>query len=138
MPVEETGVRKPVIVPPEQGRLYAMGRMHAVFKADTDETAGRYSVSEWWLEPRTRGPGVHVHPEDHVFYVIAGTLSLRIGDDWSEVAKGSYAVIPGRTPHDFENRGSVPAGFIVFNTPGGFETKMPDIASALGAEDLRI
>src|SRR3974390_3926268 len=47
--------------------------------------AGRYSVSEFWLEPRTRGPGVHAHPEDHVFYVIAGTLSLRVNDDWSHV-----------------------------------------------------
>ena len=40
--------------------------------------AGRYSISEFWLELRTRGPGVHAHPEDHVFYVIAGTLSLRV------------------------------------------------------------
>ena len=47
--------------------------------------AGRYSVSEWWFEPRTRGPAVHAHPEDHVFYVIAGTLSLRVNDDWSHV-----------------------------------------------------
>ena len=44
--------------------------------------AGRYSISEFWLELRTRGPGVHAHPEDHVFYVIAGTLSLRVNDDW--------------------------------------------------------
>lgn len=77
--MEEAGVvRKPLVVPPEQGRVYAMGRMRAIFKADCDESAGRYSVSEWWLEPRTRGPDVHAHPEDHVFYVIAGTLSVRV------------------------------------------------------------
>ena len=77
-----------------------MGPMRAVFKADRDETAGRYSVSEWWLEPRTLGPGVHEHPEDHVFYVIAGTLSLRVNDDWSHVTKGTYVVIPGGTEHE--------------------------------------
>lgn len=50
--MEEAGaVRKPIIVQPEQGRVYAMGQMRAVFKADADETAGRYSVSEWWLSP---------------------------------------------------------------------------------------
>jgi quercetin dioxygenase-like cupin family protein len=85
-----------------------MGRMRAIFKADSDESAGRYSVSEWWLEPRTRGP----HPEDHVFFVIAGTLSLRVNDDWTHVTKGTYEIIPGGTPHSFENQGSVHAGFI--------------------------
>lgn len=137
--MEEAGtIRKPIVVPPEQGRTYPMGRIRAIFKADSDETARRYSVSEWWLEPHTRGPGVHAHPEDHVFYVIAGTLSLRLNDDWSHVTQGSYAIIPGGTPHDFENRGSVPAGFISFNAPGGFEARMADIAPALASTDLRL
>jgi mannose-6-phosphate isomerase-like protein (cupin superfamily) len=135
--VEEAGaIRKPRVVAPEEGRVYPMGRMRAVFKADTDETASRYSVSEWWLEPRTRGPGVHAHPDDHVFYVIAGTLSVRLDDDWRDAANGSYVVIPGGTPHTFENRGSVPTGFISFNSPGGFEARMADIAAALSSEDL--
>jgi mannose-6-phosphate isomerase-like protein (cupin superfamily) len=137
--MEETGaVRNPFVVSPDGGRVYAMGQIRAIFKADSDESAGRYSVSEWWLEPRTRGPGVHAHPDDHVFYVIAGTLSLRLNDDWSQVTKGSYAVIPGGTPHDFENRGSVPSGFISFNAPGGFEAKMTSIAPALASADLRL
>lgn len=135
--MEEAGaIRKPRVVAPEEGRVYPMGRMRAVFKADTDETASRYSVSEWWLEPRTRGPGVHAHPDDHVFYVIAGTLSVRLDDDWRDAANGSYVVIPGGTPHTFENRGSVPTGFISFNSPGGFEARMADIAAALSSEDL--
>src|SRR5277367_7093132 len=98
-------MRKPIVVPPEEGRDYPMGQIRAVFKADTDETVGRYSVSEWWLDPRTRGPHVHQHPEDHVFYVIAGTLSVRLNEDWRDAARGSYVIIPGGTPHTFENRG---------------------------------
>jgi mannose-6-phosphate isomerase-like protein (cupin superfamily) len=137
--MDEAGaIRKPRVVAPEEGRVYPMGRMRAVFKADTDETASRYSVSEWWLEPRTRGPGTHAHPDDHVFYVIAGTLSVRLGEDWRDAANGSYVVIPGGTPHTFENRGSVPTGFISFNSPGGFEARMADIAAALSSEDLEL
>jgi quercetin dioxygenase-like cupin family protein len=130
--------RKAMIVPPGDGRVYAMGRMRAVFKADCGETANGYSVSEWWLEPRTRLPNQHAHAEDHVFYVIDGVLSVLIGDDWSHAAKGSYVVIPGGTPHAFENQGSVRAGFISLNVPGGFEERMPDIAAALSSEDLGI
>lgn len=130
--------RKPIIIAPEQGRVYEMGRMRAIFKADGEQAAGRYSVSEWWLEPATRGPGVHSHEDDHVYYVIAGTLSVRLHDEWSQASTGSYILIPGGTPHDFENRSSARAGFITFNYPGGFEERMPDIASFLAAEDLRL
>jgi quercetin dioxygenase-like cupin family protein len=113
-----------------------MGRMRAVFKADGAETAERCSLSEWWLEPRTRGPGVHAHSEDHTYYVIEGCLSVCLDGRWTRVEKGGYALIPGGTPHDFQNRETVRTGFITFNTPGGFEERMPDIAEALAAEDL--
>jgi hypothetical protein len=35
--------------------------MRAVFRADGGETADTYSISEWWLEPGTPGPGPHSH-----------------------------------------------------------------------------
>ena len=53
-----------------------MGRISAVFEADGDETAGAYSISEWWLEPHTAGPGAHAHAEDDVFHVIEGTMGV--------------------------------------------------------------
>lgn len=123
---------------PDQGRTYEMGRMRAIFKADCEESEHRYSVSEWWLEPRTGGPGVHFHPEDHVYYILAGTLAVCANDQWSHLAKGSYVLIPGGTPHTFENRSSEITGFISFTSPGGFEEKMPNIAAAMSSEDLRL
>lgn len=48
--------RKPLVLPPGAGRRYPMGRIEAVFKADGPESANRYAISEWWLEPRTTGP----------------------------------------------------------------------------------
>src|SRR4051794_19141493 len=71
--------RAPTVRPPGAGREYAMGPVHAVFKADGDESRGRYSISEWWLEPYTRGPGAHQHEEDDVFFVIEGTMSFFVG-----------------------------------------------------------
>ena len=115
-----------------------MGPLQAVFKADCDETAQGYSVSEWWLEPNTRGPGEHANPEEHIFYVIAGTLRFSLDGEWSELGAGGYVIIPGGVTHDFENRGGTRAGFISINVPGGFEDRMPDIEAALAAEDLTI
>jgi mannose-6-phosphate isomerase-like protein (cupin superfamily) len=55
-----------------------MGRISAVFKADGAETARGYSISEWWLDPYTKGPGPHSHIKDDVFYVLAGTMSVLV------------------------------------------------------------
>ena len=129
MTTPERSPRKPVIVRPAQGRRYDMGPMRAIFLADGAETAARYSISEWWLEPRTRGPGVHEHPDDHIFYVLAGTVSLMIDGGWTDATRGCVALIPGGTPHDFENRGDVECGFLNVNTPGGFEDAMPAIVA---------
>jgi mannose-6-phosphate isomerase-like protein (cupin superfamily) len=125
--------RAPVVLEPGAGREYPMGRIRAVFKADGDETAGAYSISEWWLDPHTEGPGAHAHPEDDVFYVLAGTMSLLVGDRWVDAPQGSFVLVPGGTTHDFQNRGDAPAGVLNLSTPGTFEPHMPDIAAWFAA-----
>lgn len=124
----DTSSRKALILGPNEGRAYPMGRIGAVFKADGAETESRYSVSEWWLEPNTQGPGAHSHPEDDVFYVIEGTMSLLVGEIWTHAAKGSFVLVPGGVTHDFENRSNARAGVLNFSVPGDFEQDMPSIA----------
>lgn len=106
-----------------------MGDIGAVFLADGAETDARYSISEWWLEPNTKGPGAHSHPEDDVFYVIEGTLSFLLGDRWVEAPRGSFVLAPGGMTHDFENRSDQRAGALNFSVPGGFEEHMPGIVA---------
>lgn len=118
--------RTPVVLQPGDGRSYAMGRMSAVFKADEGETADAYSISEWWLEPDTTGPGAHSHPEDDVFFVLEGTMSILVGDSWVDAKRGAFVLIPGGVTHDFENRSQARAGVLNFS-PGPFEPQMPDI-----------
>jgi quercetin dioxygenase-like cupin family protein len=120
--------RAPVRLGPGKGRVYPMGPLSATFKADEAETAGRYSISEWWLEPYTRGPGAHSHEEDDVFYVLEGTITFRVGEEWFEGKKGAFVVAPGGVTHDFENRSGKRAGFLNVSVPGDFEPQMPGIA----------
>lgn len=120
--------REPVVLAPGEGRAYPMGRIGAVFKADGAETASRYAISEWWLEPFTQGPGAHTHDEDDVFYVIEGTMSILVGGEWTHASRGSFVLIPGGVTHDFENRTDARAGVLNFSVPGAFELNMPGIA----------
>ena len=120
--------REPVVLAPGQGRQYPMGRIAAVFKSDGTETSGAYSISEWWLEPHTQGPGAHSHPEDDVFYVIEGTMSFYVADRWLDATRGTFVLVPGGVTHDFENRSADRSGILNFSSPGNFEQHMPDIS----------
>lgn len=135
--LESTAERAPVILAPGEGRAYDMGRMTAIFKADGIESQARYSISEWWLDANTKGPGAHAHAEDDIFYVIEGCMSVLIGENWTHAGVGSFVLVPGGIAHDFENRGTVRAGVLNISIPGGFEKHMPDIASWFAAHPLR-
>lgn len=106
-----------------------MGRISSTFKADSAESAGTYSVSEWWMKPNTQGPGAHAHEDDHVYYVLKGVMSIFLGGRWTDCPKGSCIIIPGGALHDFENRSAKRAGILSFNNGAGFEEQMPDIVS---------
>ncbi len=127
----------PLIIGPNEGRTYSMGPMSAVFKADLEETDSSVSVSEWWIEPNTEGPHAHSHPESHVYYVIEGALSVFLEHrGWQDAGKGSFIYIPGGIEHSFENRGKSKVGFISFNTPGGFESSLPNIVGYFNENPL--
>jgi mannose-6-phosphate isomerase-like protein (cupin superfamily) len=122
-PAKET-----IVLEPGGGRAYAMGAMRAVFKADGAETNDRYSISEWWLEPDTPGPGAHLHEEnDDLFYVLEGTASFLAGERWIDAAAGTFIRIPAGITHDFANRSGKRVGLLNFYIPGGFEKDMPAI-----------
>ena len=127
-PVDQGLSRSAVVLAPGDGRIYPMGRISAIFKADGAETDSRYSISEWWLEPHTKGPGAHAHSEDDIFYVLEGTMSVLVAGEWTHAPKGSFVLVPGGVPHDFENRGDARAGVLNLSIPGAFEPHMPDIA----------
>lgn len=120
--------RSPIVLGPGTGRTYDMPDMRAIFKADGAETGDRYSVSEWWLKPFGKGPGAHSHDaNDEIFYGIGGTVAVRVDNEWLQIERGSFLLIPAGTIHDFENRTSEPAGLLNVFIPGGFEQNMPAI-----------
>lgn len=127
-----------LILTPGQGRTYDCGTMTAIFKADENETDSRYSISEWWLQPNSGGPGAHLHEaNDEVFYVIEGTVSVLVGERWVNAERGAFLRIPAGTVHDFANRTNTKAGILNFFIPGGFERDMPAIVKWFKENDTR-
>ena len=77
------------------------------------------------------GPPPHTHATLHdMFYVLEGTLTMRIGDDEVAAPAGTFVCAPPGTVHTFRNASDAPVRFLNFNTPGGWERYMRDLAAA--------
>jgi mannose-6-phosphate isomerase-like protein (cupin superfamily) len=103
--------------------------MHAIFKADGDETNGHYDMSEWWLDPHTHGPTPHTHDSDDVFFVIEGTMDFYVDGEWISAPRGTFVLVPGGVPHAFKNSTDEPAGAFNIGSPGGFEARLPELVA---------
>ena len=126
--MRESGRRKPVVRLAREGREYRMPSMRAIFHADGKETGDTYSVSEWWLEPNSDGPGAHSHEaNDEIFRIIEGTMSVLVGEHWIDAPAGSVIIVPSGVTHDFANRTDAPAALFNVFIPGGFEKNMPAV-----------
>ena len=65
-----------------------------------------------------------------MFYVLEGTLTLRLGDETIEAAAGSFVCVPPGVIHTFRNASERPVRLLNFNTPAGWENYMRNVAQA--------
>ena len=112
-------------------------------KADSTDTAGLLGVFEDTLQPWQSGPPLHLHTNlDEAFYVVEGTLLVKLGDEQREVSRGSFVWIPRGTPHAFANASDTPTRLLGLTTPGGIEEFFAEqgayFAQLEGAPDLAI
>ena len=121
----------PVLHGPGEGERHAVGPSEVVIKADGATTAGSFFLGETTIAPGFPGPPPHRHERLHdMFYVLEGTLTLRLGDDEVAAGPGTFACVPPGTVHTFRNASGSPVRFLNFNTPAGWEGYMRDLGAA--------
>jgi quercetin dioxygenase-like cupin family protein len=70
----------PVLYGPGEGEHHGAGSAQVVIKATGEHTGGSFFLAESTLAPGFAGPPPHRHREHHdMFYVLDGTLALRLG-----------------------------------------------------------
>jgi quercetin dioxygenase-like cupin family protein len=127
----------PVLHRPGGGERHDAGPAQIGIKADGEHTAGTFFLSESTLAPGFAGPPPHRHRELHdMFYVLEGTLTLRLGDRTIEARPGSFACVPPGVVHTFRNDSDGPVRMLNFNTPAGWENYMRDLAETARSEPL--
>jgi len=91
------------------------------FLATGEETAGAYFQFEA-LVPPAGGPPPHIHNEtDESFYLVEGSLEMRLGDAVVMGKAGDFVNVPKGTAHCFKNVGDKPAKMLVTFVPAGME-----------------
>jgi mannose-6-phosphate isomerase-like protein (cupin superfamily) len=108
------------------------GPTTVTIKATGEETNESFYLGEAVLEPGFRGPPPHRHRRLHdMFYVLHGTLTMRLGDETLELEPGSFVCVPPGVVHTFSNPRDTPVKILNFNTPARWENYMRDLAAAL-------
>jgi mannose-6-phosphate isomerase-like protein (cupin superfamily) len=111
------------------------GPSSVTIKATGEDTDGSFYLGEVELEPGFAGPPPHIHERLHdMFYVLDGTLSMRVGESTVELQPGAFASVPPGVVHTFANHGERPVRFLNFNTPAGWENYMRQLAPLLAAD----
>lgn len=108
------------------------GPTTVTIKATGKETNNSFYLGESVAEPGFPGPPPHVHEHLHdMFYVLEGMLTMRLGDETTELPEGAFVCVPPGVVHTFSNPGETPVRFLNFNTPAGWENYMRDLGTAL-------
>ena len=114
-----------------EGENFELGGSALSLKVGADGTGGTFFLSETTIEPGFVGPPLHIHRRLHdMFYVLEGTLTVQVGEGRHEAGGGSFLCVQPETPHTFANLSDAPVRFLNFNTPGGFEVYMRELAAA--------
>jgi quercetin dioxygenase-like cupin family protein len=122
---------EPVVHKPGEGE-HIGGPTSVTIKATSDDTAGSFYLGEVEVAAGFPGPPPHVHERLHdMFYVLDGTLTVRLGDDTHEAGAGTFVCVPPGVVHTFRNETDRPVRLLNFNTPGGWENYMRDLAALL-------
>lgn len=118
---------QPMIITPDQARVYSQGLGEAHILVDGERSGGA-----WWLGQFREDPGfmtsLHFHYRtDEQFFVLDGVLSLYLDAKWHDLAAGTIAVVPHGTPHAQGNIGKKPVRFLGSGNPAGFERFFPEL-----------
>jgi mannose-6-phosphate isomerase-like protein (cupin superfamily) len=107
-------MNSPISVPPLGGSTLGTGK-------------NSFVIAEWRDAGGPPGPPrfiapLHLHHnDDEAWYVLEGTLCVRVGDEDVEAKAGAAVFVPRGTPHTYWNPGPGPLRYLLVMTPRIYE-----------------
>lgn len=82
-------------------------------------TGGDFGLYRWEMAGPPSGPAPHFHRTiSESFYVLAGTVALYDGAEWTDATPGAFHTVPPGGIHAFRNGSGAPASMLLLFTPG--------------------
>lgn len=120
---------------PDDKRQFQIAGASYDLKVTGEESGGVCAVVESTIPPHFAGPPAHVHRRTtEVFYIIAGTVALTVGQKTMIARAGDVLRVPPNTVHRLWNPTAAPATYLNFLTPGGFEQYFVELAALMAGE----
>ncbi len=102
-------MNSPIVAPPLAGAI--LGSPGSDFVIAEWQDPGGHGDEPFLIAP------VHVHrDDDEAWYVLHGTLRVRVGDEIVEASAGSAVLVPRGTPHTYWNPGAGPCRYLLVMT----------------------
>jgi mannose-6-phosphate isomerase-like protein (cupin superfamily) len=107
-------MNSPISVPPLGGSTLGTGK-------------NSFVIAEWRDAGGPPGPPrfiapLHLHHnDDEAWYVLEGTLCVRVGNEDVEAKAGAAVFVPRGTPHTYWNPGPGPLRYLLVMTPRIYE-----------------
>jgi mannose-6-phosphate isomerase-like protein (cupin superfamily) len=119
----------PMVLTAEAGEVIGSGGpTRAVVKASSDATNSGFTMTDSTIAPGFPGPPPHWHREvTDSFFVLEGTLTVRLRDELMEAEPGTYVCVPPGNVHAFSNRTDSPVRFLNISSPAGWENYLRDL-----------
>lgn len=90
----------------------------------SEDSGGEVGVVEMEMPAGSEGPPLHVHPtHGEGFYVLAGELTFRVGDQIVSGGPGTWVFAPRDTPHTLANHSDQDGRLLCVFAPAGFERR---------------
>ena len=120
-----------LFAPPGAGRTATIRRFHTLVRVPSAASGGSAAVLEHTLEPGCVAMPLHRHVATEVIHVLAGALTVQVGNEVRPAPAGTSVVVPGGIWHTFwvaleESR---PARFLAVVAPGGMDVYYQDVAT---------
>lgn len=105
------------VVLPGEGKSYPTLGSTTTLLARQEETGGACEVIETTFPPGNGIPPHRHRQTDEATYVVAGEVTIQVGDRTVAAPAGSLAVMPRGTVHAFQNTGGAPARVLIWAMP---------------------
>jgi mannose-6-phosphate isomerase-like protein (cupin superfamily) len=113
--------RRPKVVQAGEGMRLNVQVILFTYKARSEDTDGKYALTEG-VAPPHRGAPTHIHHrEDEALYILDGDFEIECGGKTFHAGPGTFALLPKNLPHRFQNLSVQPGKVLCVQSPGGVE-----------------